>query len=239
MGPGGSRGLQILRLGATNVRGGFDSHAFPPSLKRFGPALVLAWCLGFASAAGAAAPDSVVAAPDSAIAAPALPAALPADSIARSPATEGSGRDPRRLARPKRAFDEPRWVMLRSLVVPGWGQFSNRAWVKAAMVAGLEIDLGRKVADDLRGLDRIEERIAAARRDQDEAGEAALVNDYNARLDQLTRRQWWLGAAVAYALLDAYIDAHFRNFDAEFKYDPALPGGVPAARVRLSLRWSF
>jgi hypothetical protein len=65
------------------------------------------------------------------------------------------------------------------------------------------------------------------------------VNDYNSRLETVTGREWWLGAVVAYALLDAYIDAHFRNFEAEFEYDPALPGGEPSARVRLSYRWSF
>ena len=30
MDPGGSRGLQIPRSGALRVRGGFDSHTFPP-----------------------------------------------------------------------------------------------------------------------------------------------------------------------------------------------------------------
>src|SRR5439155_5554752 len=32
MGPGGLRGLQILRSDASGARGGFDSHAFPPLL---------------------------------------------------------------------------------------------------------------------------------------------------------------------------------------------------------------
>src|SRR5580765_8035129 len=39
MGSGGLRGLQIPRSGAIRVRGGFDSHAFPPSLARRLPAL--------------------------------------------------------------------------------------------------------------------------------------------------------------------------------------------------------
>jgi hypothetical protein len=139
----------------------------------------------------------------------------------------------------KRPFDEPRYVMLRSLVIPGWGQFYNRAWVKALLVAGVEVQMARKVIDDVRALDRLQEQIDEARRNQDDITEGARVSDYNARLDTLTGREWWLGAVVAYALLDAYIDAHFRNFEAEFEYDPALPGGEPTARVRLSYRWSF
>jgi hypothetical protein len=55
-----------------------------------------------------------------------------------------------------------------------------------------------------------------------------------------------LGGVLAYALVDAYVDAHFRNFDLEFRNDPALtPAGeapssaVPAPVTRLALRWTF
>src|SRR5437667_11960345 len=34
LGSGGPRGLQILRSGVESVRGGFDSHAFPPLVAR-------------------------------------------------------------------------------------------------------------------------------------------------------------------------------------------------------------
>ena len=53
---------------------------------------------------------------------------------------------------------------------------------------------------------------------------------------------------IAYALVDAYVDAHFRGFDVEFRNDPALPAGTspnaPAGGgggpgVRLALRWDF
>jgi hypothetical protein len=45
---------------------------------------------------------------------------------------------------------------------------------------------------------------------------------------------------IVYAMVDAYVDAHFRNFDVDFETDPALPGGAPAeAGGRLLLRWRF
>ena len=61
MGPGGLRGLQILLPGANHARGGFDSHASPPCLRRVVPALAVFGCLAlnFAGTAGAAAPDSL------------------------------------------------------------------------------------------------------------------------------------------------------------------------------------
>ena len=89
--------------------------------------------------------------------------------------------------------------------------------------------------------------IEAARTAHDVAREEALVNEYNARLDQRLGRQWLLGAVLAYALIDAYVDANFRGFDIEFLNDPALPAGPPSATpgsvdglgVRLLLRRHF
>jgi hypothetical protein len=56
----------------------------------------------------------------------------------------------------------------------------------------------------------------------------------------MVARQWLLGGVIVYALLDAYVDAHFRGFDVDFESDPALPGDAGgASRVRASLRWAF
>ena len=45
IGPGGPRGLQILTSGATTVRGGFDSHTFPPNRLTVGGGLFAAFLL--------------------------------------------------------------------------------------------------------------------------------------------------------------------------------------------------
>src|SRR5215831_7036706 len=58
MGSGGLRGLQILRSGAIRVRGGFDSHAFPPTLPGRGIAAIpslVALAISLSAAAPAAA----------------------------------------------------------------------------------------------------------------------------------------------------------------------------------------
>lgn len=64
MGPGGPLGLQILCTGANTIRGGFDSHTFPPfpaRLRRllrssvFGP-LVLGWLAAASPGTSASAP---------------------------------------------------------------------------------------------------------------------------------------------------------------------------------------
>jgi len=160
-----------------------------------------------------------------------LPAPAHADSVRRPPWHE-----------------QPRFVMARSLLVPGWGQAHNRAWVKALLVAGGEIALITEIVQQQNELDQKLTEIDAARAADDAAGEAALVTEYNDLLDQRVGNEWKLGAVIAYAMLDAYVDAHFRGFDVEFRNDPALPagtsptglnrgGGGPA--VRLALRWDF
>ena len=256
MGPGGPRRLQIWLSGASSVRGGFDSHAFPP--------LTVLLLAALACATG----------PTSAIAAPAAPPAgevprvaapssrSPGDSleIGRADSSAGFAGDSVRVAlsdttasavaghqkRRARAaedlsrWEQPHWVMLRSLVIPGWGQVHNGSWIKAVGVAAGEAGLTWKIFDDRRKLDQLSAEAQDARAAGDDIREIDLVDQYNTLLNGAVARQWLLGAVVAFAMLDAYIDAHFHAFRLEFETDPALPGGnPPKSNARFSLRWSF
>ena len=255
MGSGGPRGLQILRSGAC-VRGGFDSHAFPPLLLRALGVALLAMAAGLtgASAAGAqsAPPDSLGDRAPAAIAPgdsvtiggsgmTALPVAVTGDSIVRG-----------KPAGPTPWPDQPRFVMLRSLLIPGWGQAYNRAWIKAVGVAGGEIWLGSLIIDDKNALELLLDVVNATDTDSTGFEHNEAVNRYNTRLETYVRHQWFFGALLAYALIDAYVDAHFRDFDIEFKHDPALPddepvnpaapnqeGSVRRGGTSLALRWHF
>jgi hypothetical protein len=119
-------------------------------------------------------------------------------------------------------------------------------------VAGGEIWLGSLILDDKRALDVLLDVVDAMDADSTRFEHTEAVNRYNARLETYVRHQWFFGAVLAYALIDAYVDAHFRNFDIEFQHDPALPEDEPAdpgapdeggpsrrGGTRLSLRWHF
>ncbi len=207
--------------------------------------------------------------------------ASPADSVpSRTIAVAPPPRARRTLPETGR-FDRPRWVMLRSLLVPGWGQAHNGAWLKAALVVAgdgaLRVrffrderrlgDLNGKAVVGLADLGSADLTLAAAQAEltaaqasgdsaRIAAAEAALlaanlartgasdtynsaVIAYNALLETSINRRWLLGGVVVYALIDAYVDAHFKSFDINFQFDPALPGGTGVPGARLQIRWAF
>jgi hypothetical protein len=137
-------------------------------------------------------------------------------------------------------FDAPRWVMLRSLAVPGWGQLHNGSWLKAVLLGGGEVALITGIVQDHGSLDGLQAAAERARVESDDATYNAAVEAYNDRLNRMTSREWLLGAVMVYALADAFVDAHFRDFRIEFEYDPALPGGTPGGGgARVAAGWAF
>lgn len=195
-----------------------------------------------------AVPDSVAAAADTSVAAP--PDTAVADTASTPRSAQGSGvvtvgreRAPRaaREAPDKPdAFSAPGWVMLRSAVFPGWGQWHNRQWLKALVIGGVEGWMAYRIYDDNWTLNNLQLQVNAARDAGDQDLANALALQYNDRLDTMVARQWLLAGVVAYSLLDAYVDAHFRGFDVEFDSDPALEDGKPSSfGVRAGLRWTF
>jgi len=112
--------------------------------------------------------------------------------------------------------------------------------LKAAILGGGEVWIVGGMVDDDRSMRRLRAEADRARAEGDNDGFNAAVDAYNTRLDRFVAREWWLGGLVIYALMDAYVDAHFRDFKVEFEYDRALKDGKPpTGQTRLSLRWDF
>lgn len=172
-------------------------------------------------------------------------APLPAGPAVADSATAGPVRrdyrvaalDSTRLRFHRGRFDAPRWVMMRSLLLPGWGQLHNGSWLKALLLGGGEIALIVGIVQDNDSLDGLQAAAERARVEADEATYVAAVQAYNDRLDRMTSREWLLGGVMIYALADAFVDAHFRDFELEFEVDPALPRGTGGAR--LAVGWAF
>ncbi len=119
--------------------------------------------------------------------------------------------------------DAPGRVMLRSLLVPGWGQLYNHQWIKAGLVIGVQGTLiGAYVTQNHLAHTRTD---ATARAQAIDARQAAL---------------WFYCGAALVSMLDAYVDAHLFTFGKELapvevrlqpRRDPAADGVACALTV--------
>jgi hypothetical protein len=107
--------------------------------------------------------------------------------------------------------------MLRSVAVPGWGQASNGAWLKAAAVAGVEGVLIASLVRDSRRLGKL----------------AADDPEYVTTFDRRQQHAWWLGFVIALSMVDSYVDAHLKGTDLELGPEP--PDDQVALRLTVRL----
>jgi hypothetical protein len=133
-------------------------------------------------------------------------------------------------------YRRPRWIMLRSAVVPGWGQWANGKHVKAVVVAAGEgyllwraVDYGRQ--EQAKSREALGETNPAQR--------ARLERRHRTLASHRRDFTWWSVFAGLLSVGDAYVDAQLGNFDAEFKPQDTA-GRVddgPGWRAAVTLRW--
>lgn len=118
-----------------------------------------------------------------------------------------------------KALPPSRTVVIRSALLPGWGQWSNGAKWKAALVFGGELGL-----------------ISAAVVQNQRAQQATVESEKMFYEDDRSRWVWIAGAVWLLNIVDAYVDAQLRGFDV----GPTLALGPPgrcAAALSLSYSW--
>jgi hypothetical protein len=132
------------------------------------------------------------------------------------------------------AYPRPRpyTVMLRSALVPGWGQLTNGKWWKAILVVGLEGYLAGSAVGAGRDVSRAQDSLRAA---GSYADSLSIQISLQSARDRRAGFIWWTVGAVGLSMLDAYVDAHFKNFDVTpIAGNPRRPG---EAFLGLQLAW--
>jgi hypothetical protein len=113
----------------------------------------------------------------------------------------------------------PGGAVLRSAVYPGWGQLANGKRFKACVVFGVEAYfVGVAVLSSRRAQDLLDQsRFVTS---QEELAELERRHD-----DYINRRNayiWWLGVAILYSMLDAYVDAILREVEESLSKPPPV-----------------
>ena len=152
---------------------------------------------------------------------------LPADSTAPQRAPSGSAADSADgTARAPAAPDAPRGArspggaLIRSLLVPGWGQIALGRKLTAAVFLVAEAATVTMVVRKSRELS-----------DARASGDATLIDDKSRQ-----REDWFVLAGVNHVLagIEAYVSAHLADFPRDL-HVRAVPGGA-AARLSLPFR---
>jgi hypothetical protein len=155
---------------------------------------------------------------------------------APGPAPADSGRAGSRHG----TFDASGWVMLRSGLIPGWGQAHNGRWLKALAVAGIEAALIERLVFEQGRVEYYQDRAAELPPEEEEKRayyESKVDRHESHRRDFI----WWTSLAVVLAMGDAYVDARLRDYDVELQAEPepGAAGGAAGVRVRLSVSRRF
>jgi hypothetical protein len=149
----------------------------------------------------------------------------PADSAARA-------------SQPKTA---PFKVMLRSAVVPGWGQLYNHQPLKAGLVIGGEGFLVGSALRELSLQNDAKQRAVDAAASGDLAAAATAELEADAHRNRKIDWIWWTLAAHLLSMADAYVDAHLSTFDADFGREESLlpprPGAGPTVSLAFRVRF--
>jgi hypothetical protein len=135
-------------------------------------------------------------------------------------------------------LNAPTLVMLRSVLVPGWGQAKNGAWIKAVLFAGMGAALYERVYFENRMVREY------AQKAQDAHGDESLVNHYEKKVARHENHRrdfiWWTCIFLGFCGGDAYVDAHLKGFDVRIQVEPDYEGSPQGGLLEsLTLRASL
>ncbi len=105
----------------------------------------------------------------------------------------------------------PTGALFRSAVIPGWGQFYNRKYIKAVIFAGGQGWLANGIYHDWKNANRHEKNFKNAF--DDPVYQAAEFDKFEDARDSRNLKMWIMAAAIFYSMFDAYVDAQLSDFE--------------------------
>lgn len=131
---------------------------------------------------------------------------------------------------------KPTIALFKSILIPGWGQLGNKKYVKAALVASLEIYL-------ISNYIHYAGKASDAKKDfqpligTDRAG--PYYEKYRSAKDDRNFYGWMTGGVIFISMFDAYVDAHLARFPKYIKGISLKLGPLPTGDFGAVLSFNF
>ena len=107
----------------------------------------------------------------------------------------------------------PMGALFRSVAFPGWGQFYNEKYIKAALVFGVETTYIVLAIDEWRKTNFHKQNFQSA--PPYSAEQYWEFDQYQFHRDRRNLYLWVVSGIVFLSMFDAYVDAHLYRFDKE------------------------
>jgi len=111
----------------------------------------------------------------------------------------------------------PRGAMIRSLVVPGWGQWYNGRKIKSIVIFVAETSF-----------------ISAIFINNNRLVGSNVPEDRSFYRDERNKFFWWLGGIIGYSVLDAFVDAYLQGFSVDMDINKET-GTTALFKVKVSV----
>lgn len=131
--------------------------------------------------------------------------------------------------KPKRA---PMGALLRSVAVPGWGQYYNHKYVKSAVIFTAETFF---IVKAIHWWNKTEDQYKTISQTTDSKEQATRYNKYRSYRTRRDDYLWGVGLSVFLSMFDAYVDAHLAGFDVDLT--PDFQPSEGEASLRLTLKF--
>jgi hypothetical protein len=151
----------------------------------------------------------------------------------------GTGTDSTAAAQDTAAFvmqKSPWGAVLRSAIVPGWGQLYNHSYWKIPLVVGLSGFLVYGIVSEHQSYVDYRDQYAASITPSNTTGNLTLKRFREFYRDNRDTYAWWFLVTYLIQIADAFVDAHLYDFDVSDEVHAHL-GVAPAGRLVFSLSW--
>jgi len=130
----------------------------------------------------------------------------------------------------------PTLTLFKSVLFPGWGQYSNRKYIKAGIVFVVEsyfiykaVDYGRKASDWRSKWKKAPDDL-----------KSEYFSKYTQYRDSRNTNLWYTALTIFLSMFDAYVDAHLREFPEDIadreKVSLDIAGGE---QMRVAVNYRF